>query len=93
MAGDSTLFDEAKGSVIRGYILLKEHDGNVPPAWIDRAKASRKKRQTKLAKILKSGKVKDILQLEDWELAYQKECFYYGIRLLMELERSGKTKL
>ena len=29
--------------------------------------------------------------LKEWELAYRKECFYYGIRVLLELERNGST--
>jgi hypothetical protein len=31
--------------------------------------------------------------LREWEVAYQKECFYYGIRALLELGRKGKTSL
>jgi len=31
--------------------------------------------------------------LEDWQQSYLKECFYYGIRILFELERDGKTNL
>lgn len=43
--------------------------------------------------MLKSGKVKDFPSLEDWELRFRKECFYHGLRVLLELERKGKTKL
>lgn len=31
--------------------------------------------------------------LREWEVAYQKECFYRGIRTLLELGRKGKTSL
>jgi hypothetical protein len=30
--------------------------------------------------------------LKEWELAYQKEVFYNGVRVLMELQRDGQTK-
>jgi hypothetical protein len=29
--------------------------------------------------------------LKDWELAYQKEMFYNGVRVLMELQRKGES--
>jgi len=29
--------------------------------------------------------------LKRWELAYQKENFYNGVRALMELQRNGKS--
>lgn len=93
MAREAALFEQAGGSVVRGYILLKLGGGNIPPMWIDRASESRVKRQKMVAQALRKGSVVDITTLEDWELAYRKECFYYGIRALMELERSGKTKL
>jgi hypothetical protein len=31
--------------------------------------------------------------LREWEVAYQKQCFYYGIRALLEIGRKGKTSL
>ena len=34
-----------------------------------------------------------IQALRDWELSYRKECFYYGLRVLLELARDGKSKL
>ncbi|MBP1636756.1 MAG: hypothetical protein H6Q10_3330 [Acidobacteria bacterium] len=30
--------------------------------------------------------------LKTWELRYQKEMFYNGVRVLMELERSGESR-
>jgi hypothetical protein len=33
------------------------------------------------------------LILRQWGIAYQKECFYYGLRVLLELERAGPTRL
>ncbi len=93
MPREAALFEEAGGSVVRGYILLKDRGGNIPPNWITRAEQSRRARQEGLEKILKDGRISDVLALEDWELAYQKECFYYGIRCLLELDREGTTEL
>lgn len=31
--------------------------------------------------------------LDRWELAYEKESFYRGLRILLELERNGSSKL
>lgn len=31
--------------------------------------------------------------LSHWELAYNKESFYRGIRVLLELQRNGSSKL
>jgi hypothetical protein len=33
------------------------------------------------------------LALNRWEIAYQKENFYRGIRILLELQRNGSSKL
>ena len=32
----------------------------------------------------------DIQAVEDWERVYRKECFYRGLRVLLELERDGQ---
>jgi len=93
MARKAELFERARGSVVRGYILIKQGGKNITPGWYERAYESRKNRQKKVAKVLRKGGVADIPTLEDWELSYQKECFYYGIRALLELERDGTTKL
>ena len=92
MPRDASLFDETNGSPLEAYLLLRQDGGNIPPAWIDRATDSRKNREKELAKSLQENSLDAIPLLRDWEVAYRKECFYYGIRVLMELERSGKTK-
>jgi hypothetical protein len=94
MPRQAGLFEASQGSVVRAYLLLKTGgSANIPPAWIDRARASRKGKERAIAQVLKSGKVKDFPSLEDWELRFRKECFYHGLRVLLELERKGKTKL
>ena len=94
MARDATLFEESGGSALRAYILLKAGgSANIPPNWIERARESRKNREKEVSSALTDGRIPDLLILEEWELAYRKECFYRGIRILLELERQGKTKL
>lgn len=93
MPREASLFDEAQGNPLRGYLLMKQSGANVPPAWIDRARESRKSREKAVSQAFKNGRVWDVIAVEEWELAYRKECFYYGIRALFELERKGKTSL
>ena len=93
MPREASLFDATNGSPMEAYLRLREDGGNIPPNWIDRASESRKNREKELAKALRANSLDALALLRDWELAYRKECFYYGIRVLMELERSGKSKL
>jgi len=94
MPREAGLFEESNGSVVRAYLLLKAGgNANIPPAWIDRARESRKKGEKDLAQLMKSGKITDYLSMEHWELRFRKECFYHGLRVLLELERNGKSKL
>ena len=61
--------------------------------WITRAELSRKARQRRVADALRNGGVASVLGLEDWELAYRKECLYRGVRILFDLERKGKSRM
>ncbi len=87
MPREAGLFEVSNGSVIEAYFLLRRGDKNIPPAWIDRATNSRKRRQKELGKALNSKSLDAVLLLKDWEISYRKECFYYGLRVLLELER------
>jgi hypothetical protein len=94
MPREASLFETAGGSPVRGYLLMKNvGNPNIPPNWIERARASRKSREKNIAELLATGKPKDILAIEEWEEAFRKEQFYLGIRILLELERKGKTTL
>lgn len=93
MPREATLFEMAGGNPLEGYFLLKSNGGNIPPTWLDRARESRVARQEELATVLREGDWGDITRLREWEEYYRKECFYYGIRILFELERTGHTKL
>ena len=93
MTRQANLFEDTSGSALEGFLVLKRDGGNIPPMWIERARASRKRREKALAAALQQGSLDAIHLLRDWELAYRKECFYHGIRVLLELERQGKSKL
>jgi hypothetical protein len=93
MAREAGLFESAAGSPLGGYLILKKDGGNVPPTWIERSKLSRRERQKRLAPALRKGGIAQFTLAEDWELAYRKECFYRGIRILFELERLGESRL
>jgi len=79
----------------RGYLLLKQSGGNVPPMWITRAGESPGRHGNgKLPRLLKGGgrcANSGVWKTGTW--AYRKECFYRGIRILFELERKGKTRI
>ncbi len=92
MPREAGLFEATNGNVIDAFLILREQGKNIPPKWIDRARDSRKAREKDLGKVLKAGRLDAVTMMRDWHTAYQKECFYYGLRALMEMERKGKTK-
>lgn len=79
--------------MVEGFVLISQAGKNIPPMWIERSHASRVRFQKTVAKALQEGGPADIAVLREWELRYRKECFYYGLRALLELERKGHTKL
>jgi hypothetical protein len=93
MPREANLFESVSRSVVEAFVLLRPEGKNVPPAWIERARESRKNREKRLAELLTENSLDALQALRDWELSYRKECFYYGLRALLEMQRSGKTKL
>jgi hypothetical protein len=93
MAREAGLFETTNGDIFLAYILLRDQGANIPPAWIERSTSSRKNREKVLGKLLKSKSIDAVKHIQDWHIAYRKECFYYGLRALLELERKGKTDL
>jgi len=107
MPREAKLFDSVNGSPTRALSRL---EGNIPPAWIKRARASRKSLEPDI--VLAMKKVQKLRRtrpkaratiaaavqelrgvLKAWELAYQKETFYHGLRALLEISRNGVTHL
>lgn len=93
MPREAALFESTEGNLLHAYLALREDGANIPPAWLERSRESRKKREKELGRLLKAGKLDAANYIREWELFYRKECFYHGLRALMELERHGKTKL
>ena len=91
MARKAELFEAAGASPLEGYFLVKAQGANITRAFSERTAISRRNRHEKVAEALRGGNWGDIVTLRDWEEIYLKECFYYGIRILLELERQGKT--
>jgi len=94
MPREANLFEQTNGSILKAYLLLKENPGaNIPYSWFERASESRKAMHKEISKVLKMNKLNGYYQLKEFETKYQKECFYYGLRILLELEREQKTTL
>lgn len=88
-----TLFDEAGGDVLEGFLLAKSRNLNLPPNWIKRSEQSRVSRQEAVVEALKAGDWSGIEILRDWNEAYRKAVFYKGVRILLELDRNGRSDL
>ena len=105
MAREPKLFNASKGSSSAGFLRLtgnlppnwidRAHDSRkaIEPEVL---KALRKLKRLRLQRPNAKATIKQAAKslrstLKQWELAYQKECFYYGIRVLLELERDGTT--
>jgi hypothetical protein len=94
MKDDSTLYEQTNGDVLVAYLMMKESGGaNVPTAWIKRYHESRKILEKDIARILKKQDLRGYFTIREWTTKRNKENFYRGIRALLELERSGITKL
>jgi len=56
-------------------------------------KVQRIRRERPNAKVtLKAAEAELKVLLKDWEVSYQKESFYNGLRILLELSREGETE-
>jgi hypothetical protein len=91
MPKEAALFDAVNGNVLDAYLVL-EAGKTVGPMWIDNAQKGRKKLEKELGKLMKAKKLDAIKLLKEWETRYRKECFYRGLRALLELQWYGKTK-
>jgi hypothetical protein len=93
MPREATLFESTGGNLFLAYLALREEGVNIPANWIKRSHVTRKNREKELAKELKLGKLDAANLIRAWDVAYRKECFYRGLRALLEIEREGTTKL
>jgi len=93
MAREATLFESPDGSVLKGYRLLQRGGANIPLMWIQRASESRCRLHKDVTQALRRKSKSGQKTLKEWETRYNKECFYYGLRVLLELARKGKTRM
>lgn len=92
MPREAGLFEAADGNIVDAYLILRKEGKNIPPNWIERARCSHKSSEKDLGRALKAGRLDAVTMMWDWHTAFRKECFYHGLRALMEMERKGRTK-
>jgi|SRR5438477_1273682 len=106
MPREAKLFASSSGSVVRGYLKFR---ANITPRWIRNARTSRKRVESEIVRSLRTRDLKKNRPrarsaiehagkalravLNRWEIAYNKENFYRGIRILLELQRNGASNL
>src|SRR5579864_7300130 len=107
MPREAKLFLSSSGSAVRGFVKFRANIPPrwIKNAQRSRKRIEPEVVQA-LRSVVKMGKnhprAKVALQearhdlkavLNRWETAYSKESFYRGIRILLELQRSGSSKL
>jgi hypothetical protein len=107
MPREAKLFDASSGSVVRGFLKLranipprwiqnarssrKRSEPEIVRAFGD-LKRLRKTRPH--ARVTIKNAVKELRRaLNHWETAHRKETFYRGLRVLLELQRNGASKI
>jgi len=75
MPREAALSDTTGGSVVEALLLLRAEGANIPPAWIDRAQVSRKKREAALAVYLADNSLDAIQVLRDRNSPTAKSAF------------------
>ena len=107
MPREAKLFDSSAGSVVRGYLKYRAnipprwiHNARTSRKRIEPEivqalqKLARVRTNRPRARVAIEHARKDLKAvLERWETAYSKEHFYGGIRVLLELQRNGVSKL
>lgn len=99
MSEEKTLFESMNGNIVKAFIEMSSQGKRIGRQFLVNSKASRLKRQSELAKLFNKKHLtkKEVIAfnalLEEWEEMFKRECFYHGIRCLMELNWYGKTAL
>ena len=107
MPREARLFSSSSGSVVRAFLKFRANipprwiknartsRKRVEPEVIQalgKLKRVRKTRPRARVAIMTASK-EARAALNRWETAYNKESFYRGLRVLLELQRSGSSKL
>ncbi|MBV8476917.1 MAG: hypothetical protein JOZ36_09645 [Acidobacteria bacterium] len=107
MAREARLFTSSAGSVVRGYLKFRANipprwirnarrsRKAIEPEIANAFHSLKRLRVDRPRARVEIGKVQRELRsvLDRWELAYRKENFYRGIRILLELQREGSSSL
>lgn len=107
MPREAKLFDSSSGSAVRGFLKFRANipprwiqnartsRKNIEPEVVrafGALRQLRKKRPGARVAIKTASKELRAL-LQRWETAFQKESFYRGLRVLLELQRNGSSKI
>jgi hypothetical protein len=107
MAREAKLFDSSSGSAIRAFLKFeanipprwirnaRKSRKRIEPdiARVMRSVTRTRKHRPRAQAAIKIATRELKSLLSQWETAYQKENFYRGIRILLELQRSGSSTL
>jgi hypothetical protein len=107
MPREARLFSSSSGSAVRGFLKFRANIpprwiGNartsrkrVEPEIVRNLRTLKQLRKNRPhARVaIKDARKELKAVLQRWEVAYNKESFYRGIRILLELQRSGSSKL
>ena len=107
MAREARLFRSSSGSAVRGYFKFRANipprwirnarksRKRIEPEIVEALGSVRSIRRNRpRARVaLKDASRQFRAVLDRWETAYQKENFYRGLRILLELQRNGASKL
>jgi hypothetical protein len=87
------LYSQTKPSPVMTYLRMKQAGKNVPLSWLKRYEKSRRELNNEVGRVFQNKMELDSTVLAQWEIAYEKECFYQALRCLYELDIQGKTEL
>src|SRR2546427_565586 len=107
MPREAKLFSSSAGSVVRGYLKFRANitprwirnaqtsRKRIEPEIVRSLSALKRVRKTRpRARVaIKDADTELKAILRRWETAYDKENFYRGIRILLELQRNGTSNL
>ena len=107
MPREAKLFSSSSGSVVRGFLKYRANipprwiqnartsRKRIEPEIVQSLEALKRLRKTRpRAQVaIKNARKEMRAVLKRWETAYNKENFYRGIRILLELGRNGSSNL
>jgi ADP-dependent phosphofructokinase/glucokinase len=107
MPREARLFSSSAGSAVRAYLKFRANipprwiknarhsRKRIEPEIVAGLRSFKQLKKTRpRARVAIRNSEKELkLMLQRWEIAYNKENFYRGIRVLLELQRNGASNL